>query len=485
MGKGTEYAPNLDPAQITVQAGGFDAIFNALTYGTVDEKTGVWTYGPMLAESWEQPNPTTLVFKLRKGVVFHDGSAWNAEVAKWNIDRKLTHPKSAAKDDYAIIKTASVVDEYTLRLELKGPPGGLIGKLSDVAIGWRSFMYSKTAAEKNGDDWVNLNPVGTGPMQFVEWKTGDHLTVKKWDKSWEKGVDGQPLPYVDQIVYRYVKDAAVRSAEMRAGTLDVIDQLAPQDHAAIKADPKLQINEASWAPVTQYLFFNMPKPPFAKNTKLRQAMLYALDRENIAKVMGLGTGRPMYYYWAPGVLGYDETLPKYTYDVAKAKQLLAESGFDTKTEIKTSTFGDDNQKASVVVKSMWDAIGLKTIIDMMDRTAAVALWQTGGFELGLSSRSSGVQDPDDYSFRVITGGVFNFAHWENSEMDKCMEEGRMTAETNKRAEIYKRCQKILYEDAPYGETWGYMRNTVTNKALKGWEYHVSQDIRLSRAWLDK
>jgi peptide/nickel transport system substrate-binding protein len=484
VGKSTEWTPNIDPHQMTVQYWGMDNIFSTLLRGSQDAKTGEWKVGPGLAESWESPSPKTIVMKLRKDVTFHDGSALNAKVVKWNLDRMRTHPKSAGKTDFANIESVDVVDESTVRLSLKSLPGGLLGRLSDMHQNLRDAIMSQESAEKNGDAFVERNPVGSGPMTFVEWKTGDHLTVKKWDKYWEKGEDGQPLPYVDSIIYRWIVDPVVRATEIRTGNVDVIDMLAPVDYPAIKAESKVQLVEFGWSAQIGYLFFNMKKPPFGDNLKLRQAALYAIDRENMAKAILMGQGGAAYYFWSKGVLGVDDSLPKYDYQPEKAKQLVKDSGFTGIASASTFT-GGTNPKYAEVLKQMWDVVGLKTQIDVTERAAMVAKWQTGGHEVGISTRPSSVMDPDDDSYRLVTGGVFNFAMWENPDMDKCMQEGRDTFEQAKRVEIYKRCLTILFEQAPYGQTYALPINIVVNKQLKGVEPNRFMEARLSRAWLDK
>ncbi|MCL5027133.1 MAG: ABC transporter substrate-binding protein [Chloroflexi bacterium] len=486
VGRSADFAPNLDPHQFTAPLMGLDVIFNALLKGSRDEKTGQWKLGPWLAESWELPNPKTVVFKLRKGVTFHDGSALDAKVVKWNLDRMRTHPKSAAKTDFEKIESVDVLDDYTVRLNLKTPPAGLLGLLSDLHQNYRGAIISQATVEKQGDEFITRNPVGSGPMTFVEWKSGSHMTVKKWDKYWEKGEDGQSLPYLDGITYRFIADPTVLALELRTGNLELGDEIQVKDFPAVKADPNLQLVEFEWSSVVQYIFFNMKKPPFGNNLKLRQAALYALDHENMAKAIGMEAGRPAYYFWDKGVLGYDDTLPRYNYQPDKAKQLVKEAGFSDGVSVNASFFTQGAiPRTAEATKQMWDAVGIKTTLEVLERAAAVAKWQTGGHEVALSQRPSSVMDPDDDAYRIVTGGVFNFAQWENKELDKCMEEGRSIIEEAKRAEIYKRCQRIIYEDAPYGQSWSMPRNVVVSKKLKGFEAHRFLGALLGRAWLDK
>jgi ABC-type transport system substrate-binding protein len=322
-------------------------------------------------------------------------------------------------------------------------------------------------------------------MQFVEWKPGDQMTAKKWDGYWEKGVDGQPLPYLDGIVSRLIQDDTVRTTELRTGNIEVATNLHPRNFPSLKADPKIDLASYPWNALVHYIIFNNKQDP-TKNVKVRQAALYAIDREAMAKAIGMGVGSPTYYWWSTSDLGYDDTLPRYPYQPEKATQLLKEAGYANGIDINNSYMGSGFlPSTSEALKSMWDKVGIRTTLEVMERTAFVPKLQTANFQVATSTRDWGAADPDDYSFRLITDGTFNFAHFQNPEFDKCMAEGRETFEAAKRAEIYKRCQKILIEQVPYGEVWHYPKNVVFAKTLKNWQPHLFSMARLAEAWLDK
>jgi peptide/nickel transport system substrate-binding protein len=475
----------MDPHQNTGWPAGFDMIFSTFTRSKLEPATKSWSLIAGLAESWEQPDAKTIIFKLRKDVTFHDGSKFNAEVARWNLERMKSHAKSAAKTEAGVIDSMQVVDDSTLKLSLKSPPAGLLGQLSDSSFTPRMWITSKEAAEKNGDAFVERTPVGSGPMTFVEWLPGDHMTVKKWDKYWEKGDDGQPLPYLDSIIYRLVKDPTVRTVEIRTGNVDATDEITPKDITSLKNEASLTVMDYVWSATLHYIPFNTKKAPF-DNVKLRQAAAYALDRDSLAKAIGLGAGYVNPWFWAPGVIGYDESLPKYTYDVAKAKQLVTEAGFPNGVEAMGALFASgDIPRHSEAVKQMWEAVGIKLTLDISERTAFVSRTQTGNFQVAFSTRSASVMDPHEYCFRTCTGGVFNFAQWSNTEYDKCMDEGLATTDEKKRADIYKRCQGYIHNDVPYTQTFYTPRNVVVSKKVIGWDPRRNYEAGFTRAWLDK
>src|SRR5262245_46064544 len=236
---------------------------------TLDLKLGI---KPGLAESWTQPEPKTLVFKLRKGVKFHDGTDFNAEVVKFNFNRMKTEAKSVRKGEVASIDTVDVVDSHTVRLNLKRPDAALLATLTDRA----GMMVSpKTAQERGPELERNAKGAGTGPFEFVEWVKDDHLLIKRNDSYWNK----QGGPYLDRVRYRPIPDDTVKLQSLQAGEIDVIDYVQPRDVAAVKADKNVVVVDVPSLADFAYQLSHT-KPPF--NSKpLRQAVAYALDLDQI------------------------------------------------------------------------------------------------------------------------------------------------------------------------------------------------------------
>jgi len=178
---------------------------------------GRWGPTPGLAESW-QLGDTSAVFKLRPGVTFHDGSPVNAEAVRWNVESWIKNPKSLARDNLGAVATdtpAEVVDDLTVKINLTAPFGSLLSAVSDATE--TTGITSKAAYEKLGEDGIKAQAVGSGPFIFDAWQAGSQLSVKRNPNYWEKASDGQPLPYLDQIVYRFVPDDSARLAELRSG----------------------------------------------------------------------------------------------------------------------------------------------------------------------------------------------------------------------------------------------------------------------------
>lgn len=439
-----------------------------------------WEPGPGLATSWEVTDPTTIVFKLRQGVKFHDGTDFNAQVAKWNLDRAATNPKSYQRSAFVSVDSVEVVDDYTIRLKLKTPSGGLLAQL----WGLPTMMVSKAAVESLGDDEFGRKPVGTGPMTLVEWVRDDHLTLKNSGQHWEKGVDGKPLPYVDTIVLPYRPETTVMMLELRTGQLDIADSPEAKDVPTIQADPNLTVELNYAAGLDQFVFgMNGEKGPFVDNKKLRQAAQYAIDRESMAKALGFGLAKAQDYpHIRDGMLGFNAALPKYSYDPAKAKQLVAEAGYPNGLDVGLELI---NRSADIrmaeMVKSMWDAVGIRTTVDLLDRTTWLDRMAGADFDIGMW-RGTPPLDTDTLTRNFTCGAPSNYPHYCNKEFDACMSEGRASYNNDERDKTYRRCLTTLMDDAYIGEGFRLPQIWGLNKRVQDFTYqwNVSQ---LRTAWL--
>jgi peptide/nickel transport system substrate-binding protein len=448
--------------------------------------TGKWNPKPSLAESWEV-NGKVFTFRLRKGVKFHDGSDWNAEAFKFNIERMQNNPKSSAASLLGAFDTVDIVDPYTVKLNLKFPYAPTLTVLSQAG-NFRTYIVSKTAVEKWGDEFTR-HPVGTGPMQFVDWRPGDQANFKRFDGYFEMGADGKPLPYLDAVVSRFIADDTVRLLEIRSGNLDVIDIISAKDIPATKADPNLLVDEKPWTGNLYRVGFNLwpeAKTIFYNNVKLRQAVAYGTDRDSLAKVLGMSAGKVWQYPVTEGKVGYDPSIMKYTYDPAKAKQLMTEAGYpngvDTIQLVQQRAL--DQQQAQML-KQMWDAIGLRTEMDVIERIAANYKIRAHDYKF-YTLRGAVPHDPDLlFSPGYTKTGSTNYAGWQDDAMQKCVEDGRSTYDEKERQAIYVRCIQMGQEQLPYIWNWLQTWNDVISTKVKGWEPDNQGFFILRGAWLDK
>ena len=277
-----------------------------------DDKGGV---SPWLATSYSVADDMkSITFDLRKGVKFHDGTDFNAQAAKWNLDNQIT-----GKSSYAMYwDSVDIIGDYTIRVNLKSWVNTVLGSFADSPGSW---MVSPTAYEKNGVDWMRNNPVGTGPFKFVSFQRDVKYVVTKNTDYWEQG-----KPYLDGIEVSYVADPMTQQAAMQAGEANMLE-LEPgkmaKDLETFGLITKFQI-------VTVYTFLPdsaHADSPYAKQ-KVREAVGYSIDREALAKAFSYGYWDAPYQIPPTSNPAYD---PNFSlarkYDPAKAKQLLSDAGY--------------------------------------------------------------------------------------------------------------------------------------------------------------
>jgi peptide/nickel transport system substrate-binding protein len=460
-----------------------------LRYDLVDEKTGKHELKPELAESWKVVDPKTITFELRKGVKFHDGSDFNAEVVKWNFDRAMTHQKSAVKTAFASIDKIEVVSPTSIKMNLKRPSAELLINLTPSPGGsgaTGALIMSKANFDKRGEDQAGANPSGTGPFMLDKWLRDDRVIAKKFDAYWKMGADGKPLPYLDAHEDRFIQDPSVTLLEIRSGTVDLTENVDAKDIAAVKSNPDMVYWEQPWCAMGIFSWgVNQTVGPFAGNQKLRHALEYALDRDSMIKALTFGTGSPApYLQWLPTHPGYDPSLPKREFNLAKAKQLVAEAGYPNGIDTSLIFISRPvDQRTAEAAKAMWDAAGIRIKLDAMERLAWIDKMKLNNFEIGFF-RSNGSPDPAAFNKFHQTKQAANYANYSNPEVDKCLEEGASEYDVAKRHEIYKRCLKTMLDDAYYGIGYMLPYNRVFRKVVK--DVRVQFGVTdLKETWIDK
>lgn len=479
--------PTMDPHLSTMGADmlGCGAMYNMMVrLQLADAKTWEQRLVGDLAESWEQPDLSTIVFKLKSGVTFHDGSPFTAEVAAWNFLRCRDHPKAFLKSQLANLASAEAVNQTTLRLKLKNPNAGFLIGLAKLQTG--VAFVSKTAMDKLGEEGFARNPVGTGPFRFKQWITDDRLITERNPNYFETGADGKPLPYLDGFVHRYVPDPSVALVDMRAGTVHLLERVPAKDAATAKADQGLATYELPWVgDVYFYGGFNVKKPPF-NDVRVRQAALYGIDREGMAKAIGFGFGQPYYYgEWAKGTLGYDESIVKYEYNPAKVTELLKAAGFPNGISIELKVIAREPESTiGEFVQQMWTAVGIKTKLVAMERLSWIDSVRAMNFDTcfwrgGFGSTTG---DPDTETARIACGAPSNWAQWCDPEVDKMMKQGAAVIDPKKRHEAYREALRLMQERAYLYSGIAVPWVNVARKEVQGLTHSFSQPV-LKSTWL--
>jgi peptide/nickel transport system substrate-binding protein len=391
---------------------------------------------PGLATSWQYTDPKTLQMTLRTGVKFHDGTDFNADAVKFNIERALTTPSSPRKSELASVESVEVKDASTVIFHLKKPDAALLAQLVDRA----GMILSPAAIAKDGAS-LGQNPVGagTGPFEFVEWKRDDHLTLKKNPHYWVAG-----RPYLDQVIYRPITDSNAALAALRTGDVDVAstNSIADKDIASVKSDSGLVYKDT--AGVGFGGFEVNSAGVFADRAK-RQAVALALDRPQILKNVFFGVHVLSHGPIPPTSWAFDPSEKLYgAADVSKAK--AAATGFSF--SMKTPNTPVSIQEATLI-KDQLSKAGITMNIQVEEFGQVLTEAQAHHFDAALVAWSGRI-DPDGNIYGWFhTGGGFNDGQYSNPQVDTLLEQARVESDQSTRKGLYDQAQKILVEDAAY------------------------------------
>jgi len=406
----------------------------------IDEKLNVV---PQLALSYEtSADGKEMTIKLRPNVKFHDGEPLDAEAAKYSIERHMTMPGSFRKSELASVDHVEVVDPLTIKLVLKTPYAPLIAQLTDRA----GMMVAPKAAKEAGDKF-GLHPVCAGPYKFVERVQQDRMVFEKFADYWNKD-----NVFVDKLVYLPIIDSTVRLANLKSGSLDLIERVLATDIKDVRADPNLVLSTApdiGYYGLTININNDKSKGGLSQSEKVRQALDLSIDREAINQVVFNGEFTPGNQWVSPTHPYYQKAFPIPGRDVEKAKALLKEAGVKTPVSVDYMVpKGTEYEAVAQVVQSMAAEAGFDIKIRVVEFATTFKEAQAGNFQV-FQINWSGRIDPDGNSYIFLhTGAPQNDGGYSNPEADKLMEEGRLTADPVQRKAIYGKLTGIILNDEP-------------------------------------
>ncbi|MBX3069278.1 MAG: ABC transporter substrate-binding protein [Thermomicrobiales bacterium] len=397
---------------------------------------------PDLAESWENPDSQTYVFHLREGVTFHDGTPFDAEAVKFNIERVLDPATASSRAaDFALIDEIEIVDPLTIRLHLSAPFAPMLSafRRSNLAI------ISPTAIQNlpEGDDFLNAS-IGTGPFKFVSYTRGDRVVLERNEEYY----DGPA--YLDGIEVLIIPEQSTALAGMQTGSLHYMMQTNQEFGPQIESNPDLQLLTTP-STIWDFLAFNVTREPFT-DKRVRQAFSMAIDREGIAQGIYKGLAVPAQGALSPAFGSFfrdNSDIPFQTYDPERAVALLEEAGFDFDQEIRFDTFTERpwGLVGDALVAQLTE-IGVKLTVQKPDfNTFAAYFYDTGDYWLGNSSWTGGGVDPDSLMYKqFVTGGASNVSKSSNAELDDLLNQARIELDTETRAELYNQANRIAMEE---------------------------------------
>lgn len=470
--------------------GGDDHYFNYLTYDQLIayDRDGILNSDASLAEEWEIVDPTTISLTLRQGITFHDGSPFDAETVKWNLDRILDpETKATPRPDVASIDRVDAPSATEVLIKLKSPDATILYAFGDLA----GMMISRKKLEDIGLDAFRRDPSGTGPFILKEWTAAADMLLERNPNYWRKDANGEAFPYLDSVRFQFIPEDTVRTAALESGQINLLSQTPALDASRLSKDNRF--GTASFVGATTGVFYiNHTFAPL-DNVAFRQAFAHALDVPNYVRNFATGAEPLAGSLLTPRSWAYDESVGPYGFDVQKARALLDQSGI---AEADRTVIMQIQSQSLSQGEEFWEA--------SLKQAGIKVTWlpgKVGGARLHLFKGQGGdgtaAAVASSWSMRVDPHGTFgqfytqtgpyNASQAAMPDVEPLVQKARETYEQEERKSTYAEISKIgrekLYAAIP---TFYSVFNSHGTKEVKNLEnlYGGEGKPRYANLWLD-
>jgi peptide/nickel transport system permease protein/peptide/nickel transport system substrate-binding protein len=465
-----------DPTSLDPQRGSsaFETtILWALYDALIDFEPETLEPRPGLAESWDQSDPSVLTLQLREGVVFHDGTPFNAEAVKFNLERAAAEGSNIAPD-VSRIASIEVLGEYEVQLNLSEPDTSLLMTLSDRA----GMMISPTAAEAAGDSF-ELEPVGTGPFKFVEYRAGEIVRVERFDDYWQDG-----KPYIGGIDFNIILDQSTAVNALRSGQQDIAVSVPFQEVAALQEDRNLEV-VITPAMAFNVLYINSAFAPF-DDVRVREAVNYAIDRTELVETTLFGFGEEAWSmlpsnHWA----GNPDLVDAYPFDQERARKLLADAGYSDGLSIQMSVFTSpiDVRRAEILKDQLAD-VGIDVELVVNELNVGIQAFLTDKkFPIGLAG---GIVRPDPaLAFRVMfdPSSQYNPGEVAIDGLAVALAAPNGTSDIDERSEHLREAQQVIRDNSAFVPLVRPSAIAVMGPRVKGHTPNLQDKPSFNNIWL--
>ena len=427
-------------------------------------------YVGVLAESWEFQGKRW-VFKLKKGIKFHNGAPLTSKDVAFSIDRMKNDKASLQGPNFKDVSEVQTPDDQTVIFVMKDANAIFLDRLEN------RFILSKAAADKYGDK-LDQNPIGTGPYKYVSYQRGGNFVFTRNDDYWGGKAD------IKEVVFRKVTEDAARIAALEAGQADFINNVPVHEVARLQRHSRVKIDQIEGLRMF-FLSFNVAHKPF-DNKLVRQAVNYSVDAPAIVKNIFDGIGYPLNGPVGANVIGADPKLKRYPYNPGKAKELLAQAGFPNGCDVplyySAGRYPNDREVCQVVAAQMVKG-GFR--VELISQEWA-QFWGKEGVNGGrlpfyYIGRGS-LTDADTLYDQYFRTGTTSRANYSNRELDKLIEDQQKTPDQKKRIALLQQAGKILMEEVPFvplynlADIYGAARNLMWKKRpdekILGWDMKI-------------
>jgi ABC-type transport system substrate-binding protein len=495
----------MDPSHATDGESFYAA--SAVYDNLVQFKYGTTEIEPGLAESWTiSEDGLEYTFKLRKGVkfaktkYFKKDSEFTSRDVVFSLKRQFdeNHPYNkvggafkywAAMSMSDIVEDVIAVDKYTVKITLKKPEAPFIANLAMEFAMILSADYADELAKKGDQEDIGRKPVGTGPFVFQKWTKDDKIIFEANKEHW----NGRP--YVDKLIFKVITNNSVRAAELKAGSIHIMDFPNPAEVADLEADPKIKLVEQEGLNVG-WLAFNNEKKPF-DNVLVRRAIRHAINTQGIVDSVYEGLGKVAVNPIPPTMWSYNTDLKGYEYNPEKAKELLKEAGFENGFETNiwampvARPYNPNGRKVAEAMQADLAKVGIKADIVSYDWGTYLKRSSMGEHDMVLIGWTGDNGDPDNFLNVLLSAHAAeekpaqNRAFWKNAEFTKLTDEAKVTTDVEKRTELYKKAQLVFEQEAPVHPIAHSIVVAPMLEKVQGFKLDPVGKRRFKDVWIEK
>ena len=414
----------------TVELGVLNQIYDTLLYYSPD---GTKDPEPRIAESYEiSDDGLDYTFHLRDDVTFHDGTPVTADDVVFAIE--LYKASEYQGSQISMLSSVEATDEHTVVCHLDAPYSPFLQGICSPMIA------SKAYYESSEDDFVN-NPIGTGPYKFVSRAKGSNIKLEA-NEDYYRGA-----PEIKEVTFEVIPDSSTKAIALQTGEVNFAE-IDSATKPQLEANPAITIAEVPTSAFS-YIAMNTEKEPF-NDVKVRQAINYAIDRDNLVAVCYDGEAEVNSNICAKERFGYSDDQFQYTYDPEKAKELLAEAGIETPYDLGEILVAEKYSNLATVIQNDLKAVGLDVTISVKEFNSYISDLQNGSYGItALNMTLEGDTQTLEMAFTSDYIGIANNARYSDEEMDKLFEQARTETDNDKRAEIFNEIFTKAQDEAIY------------------------------------